>query len=166
MSPSAKAQLLQKNDNDVVIVAAVRSALTKVGVLYFPLRYKVLSREQGKKGGFKDTRPEELLSAVLKAVYSKVSLDPSLIEDVAVGNVLPPGGGASAARMAALHAGIPNTSALNTVNRQCSSGLTAVNQIANEILAGQIDIGIGKLDPSFFVGCHSEVFFQVLEWNL
>lgn len=46
--------------------------------------------------------------------------------------------------MAALHAGIPNTAAVNTVNRQCSSGLSAVNQIANEILAGQIDIGIGN----------------------
>ena len=76
-------------------------------------------------------------------MYERVSLDPKLIEDVSVGNVLPPGGGASAARMAALYAGIPNTSALNTVNRQCSSGLTAVNQIANEIRAGQIDIGIG-----------------------
>jgi acetyl-CoA acyltransferase 1 len=66
-----------------------------------------------------------------------------LIEDIAVGNVLPPGGGASAARMAALHAGIPNTTPINTVNRQCSSGLTAVAQIANEILSGEIDIGIG-----------------------
>ena len=45
--------------------------------------------------------------------------------------------------MAALHAGIPNTASINTVNRQCSSGLSAVNQIANQILAGQIDIGIG-----------------------
>jgi hypothetical protein len=35
MSPSAKAQILQKNDNDVVIVAAVRSALTKVSILDF-----------------------------------------------------------------------------------------------------------------------------------
>ena len=62
-----------------------------------------------------------------------------------------PVAGLAAARMAALHAGIPNTSAVNTVNRQCSSGLTAVNQIANEILAGEIDIGIGaspfRLDP-------------------
>jgi acetyl-CoA acyltransferase 1 len=98
---------------------------------------------QGKKGGFKDTRPEEILSAVLKAAYTKPGLDPALIGDIAVGNVLPPAGGASAARMAALHAGIPNTVALNTVNRQCSSGLTAVNQIANEIISGQIDIGIG-----------------------
>lgn len=98
---------------------------------------------QARKGGFKDTRPEEMLSAVLRAVYTKVNLDASLIEDVAVGNVLPPAGGASGARMAALHAGIPNTAAINTVNRQCSSGLTAINQIANEITTGQIDIGIG-----------------------
>jgi len=123
---SAKAKILQKNDNDVVIVYAIRSAMTK-----------------GKKGGFKDTRPEEILSAVLRAAYSKVSLDPALIGDIQVGNVLPPTGGASAARMAALHAGIPNTVPISTVNRQCSSGLTAINSIANEIIAGQIDIGIG-----------------------
>jgi acetyl-CoA acyltransferase 1 len=81
----------------------------------------------------------------LREVYTKVGLNPKLIEDVAVGlnpkliedvavgNVLPPSGGASAARMAALHASIPNSTAVNTVNRQCSSGLSAVNQIANEI---------------------------------
>ncbi|KAL1745557.1 Thiolase, N-terminal domain-containing protein [Schizophyllum fasciatum] len=124
---AARSKILQKDDNDVVIVAAVRTAMTKA-----------------RKGGFKDTRPEELLSNVLRAVYQKANLDPNLIEDVAVGNVLPAGGGASQARMAALHAGIPNTAAVNTVNRQCSSGLTAVNQIANEILTGQIDIGIGS----------------------
>jgi acetyl-CoA acyltransferase 1 len=123
---SAKSRVLQKNDNDVVIVAAVRSAMTK-----------------GKKGGFKDTRPEEILSAVLRGVYTKAKVDPKLIEDIAVGNVLPPAGGASAARMACLHAGIPNTTSVNTLNRQCSSGLSAVNQIANEIIAGQIDIGVG-----------------------
>jgi len=33
---------------------------------------------------------------------------------------------------------------INTVNRQCSSGLTAVAQIANEIKSGEIDIGIGE----------------------
>ncbi|KAI6010775.1 acetyl-CoA acetyl transferase [Pisolithus orientalis] len=128
MSPSssAKARILVKDDNDVVIVAAVRSALTK-----------------SRKGGFKDTRPEEILSGVLRAAYTRARLNPALIEEIAVGNVLPPGGGASAARMAALHCGIPHTTPLNTVNRQCSSGLAAVNQVANEIIAGQISIGIG-----------------------
>ncbi|OCH91397.1 acetyl-CoA acetyl transferase [Obba rivulosa] len=98
---------------------------------------------QAKKGGFKDTRPEEILSGVFQAAYTQARLDPALIDDISVGNVLPPGGGASAARMAALAAGIPHTVPLHTVNRQCSSGLTAVNHIANAIQTGQIDIGIG-----------------------
>ncbi|TFK18223.1 acetyl-CoA acetyl transferase [Coprinopsis marcescibilis] len=147
---SAKARLLQKNDDDVVIVAAVRSAITK-----------------GRKGGFKDTRPELILSHVLRAVYTKVSLDPKLIEDISVGNVLPPGGGASAARMAALHAGIPVETAINTVNRQCSSGLTAIAQIANEIKAGQIDIGIGagveSMTNGFGAGAVAQIADEVLE---
>ncbi|KAF9043883.1 thiolase, partial [Panaeolus papilionaceus] len=123
---TGKAALYEKHPDDVVIVSAVRSAITK-----------------GKKGGFKDTRPEVILSHVLRASYTKINLDPKLIEDISVGNVLPPAGGASAARMAALHSGIPIESSVNTVNRQCSSGLTAISQIANEIRSRQIDIGIG-----------------------
>lgn len=84
-----------------------------------------------------------MLGQVLKGVIAQSKIDPKLIQDVAVGNVLPPGGGATVARMGALWAGIPNTAAINTVNRQCSSGLATVNQIANEIYMGQIDIGIG-----------------------
>lgn len=84
-----------------------------------------------------------MLGHALKGVIAQSKIDPKLIQDVAVGNVLPPGGGATVARMAALWAGIPNTAAVNTVNRQCSSGLATVNQIALEIASGQIDIGIG-----------------------
>ncbi|GLB45112.1 putative thiolase family protein [Lyophyllum shimeji] len=123
---STKSRVLQKNDSDVVIVVAVRTAITKA-----------------KKGGFKDTPPELLLSHVLRAAYAQSGLDPVLIEDISVGQVLPPGNGANGVRMAAIHAGIPISTPINTVNRQCSSGLTAVNQIANQIAVGQIDIGIG-----------------------
>ncbi|KAF9480342.1 thiolase [Pholiota conissans] len=126
IASSGKATVLQKRDDDVVVVTALRSAITK-----------------GRKGGFKDTKPEIILAEILRASYSKANLDPILIDDVSVGNVLPPGGGAGAARVAALHAGIPIEASVNTVNRQCSSGLTAINQIANEIRVGQIDIGIG-----------------------
>lgn len=80
----------------------------------------------------------------MRAAYARARLQPALVEEIAVGNVLPPGGGAAAARMAALHSGIPHTTPLNTVNRQCSSGLAAVNQIANQIMVGQIAIGIGQ----------------------
>ncbi|ODN73804.1 hypothetical protein L202_07332 [Cryptococcus amylolentus CBS 6039] len=114
-----RARLLINSADDVVIVAAA------------------------KKGGFKDCLPEDLLSAVFTEVVKRGNVDPAKIEDVAVGNVLPPGGGANVARMAQLYAGIPYTTPINTVNRQCSSGLTAVAQIANEIKSGEIDIGIG-----------------------
>lgn len=127
-----KGVVLSQYDDDVVVVSSVRSAITKA-----------------KKGGFKDTRPEEILSGVLSAVYKQVNLNPALIEDISVGNVLAAGGGASAARMAALHAGIPNTTPINTINRQCSSGLTAINQIAAQIAIGQIDIGIGTCISNF-----------------
>ncbi len=106
-----------------------------------------------------------MLSGVLRAVYTKVNLDPALIEDISVGNVLPPGGGASAARMAALHAGIPVSTPIATVNRQCSSGLTSVNQIAAQIATGQIDIGVGTPPRSTrrFVLMYSRFVAQVRE---
>ncbi|CAG8507450.1 24444_t:CDS:2 [Cetraspora pellucida] len=122
----AVAKVGQKSPEDVVIVVAVRTPMTK-----------------SKKGGFKDALPEELLAAVFKAVLDKSKIDPRLIQDIAVGNVLPPGGGATVARAASLYAGIPDTCALNTVNRQCSSGLQAVTQIAHEIALDQIEVGIG-----------------------
>jgi acetyl-CoA acyltransferase 1 len=77
-----------------VIVNAVRTAICKA-----------------KKGSFKDTRAEDLLAAALKvfvsnqAAVTQVALDTALVDDIIVGNVLPAGGGAAIARMAALYAG-------------------------------------------------------------
>ena len=56
--------------------------------------------------------------------------------------------------MAALHAGIPAQTSINTVNRQCSSGLSAINQIANQIRVGQIDIGIGEFLLILYYVCY------------
>ncbi|BFZ57132.1 hypothetical protein PYCC9005_004182 [Savitreella phatthalungensis] len=121
-----KSSVTSQNADDVVIVSACRTALTK-----------------GKKGGFKDTNVEDLLTAALKGVLDRSGIDPKLIEDVAVGTVLSPGGGATLFRAGSLVAGIPNTAAVNAVNRQCSSGLQAVVQIAQEIQSGMIEVGIG-----------------------
>ena len=123
---TGKSQIIEKHNDDVVICGAFRSPLTRA-----------------RKGGLAQCTPEEMLGNVLKGLIAKTGVDPKLIEDVSVGNVLPPGGGATGARQAALWAGIPNTAAVNTVNRQCSSGLASVTQIANEIITGQIDLGIG-----------------------
>jgi len=83
-----------------------------------------------------------MLSAAFKGAIASAGIDPKLIEDVQVGTVRTPRGGASISRMAALHAGIPYETSLSTVNRQCSSSLQAIWTIANEIRAGDIDIGI------------------------
>ncbi|KAI9312400.1 Thiolase, N-terminal domain-containing protein [Dichotomocladium elegans] len=115
-----------KSPEDVVIVSALRSAITRA-----------------RKGPFAGTLPEEILSGVFQGIIKQTGIDPAIVNDIAVGNVLPAGGGATNARMAALHAGFPETSSINTVNRQCSSGLQAVVQIATAIQAGLIEVGIG-----------------------
>ncbi|KAK9180293.1 hypothetical protein WN944_026458 [Citrus x changshan-huyou] len=113
--------------DDVVIVAAYRTALCK-----------------SKRGGFKDTYPDDLLAPVLKAVIEKTNVDPSEVGDIVVGTVLAPGSQrASECRMAAFYAGFPETVPVRTVNRQCSSGLQAVADVAAAIKAGFYDIGIG-----------------------
>lgn len=125
LSPSSKQSLLQKNPDDVVIVAAYRTALTKGG-----------------RGKLKDVGSDYVLTKFLEQFLSKTKVDASLIEDVAVGNVLNRAAGASEHRGACLAAGIPNSAAFIALNRQCSSGLMAISEIANKIKCGEIDCGL------------------------
>lgn len=83
------------------------------------------------------------MHGALKALIERSGIDPSLVEDIAVGTVLAPGGGATEFRAAALAAGFPVTAAVKGLNRQCSSGLQACVDIANAIKSGMIEIGIG-----------------------
>ncbi|PRP84476.1 3-ketoacyl-CoA thiolase A [Planoprotostelium fungivorum] len=129
-----------KSDEDVVIVSAVRTPMCKA-----------------KRGGFKDTHPTDLLSAALKASVERAKVDPKLVQDIVVGNVLPPGGGAVQARMAQFLAGIPEEVPIVTVNRQCSSGLQAIANIAAAIRNGTIDIGIGAGVESMTLGNMTDV---------
>lgn len=71
----------------------------------------------------------------------KSKLDPNLVEDVCLGNVLATGQ-AYIARSAVLAAGFPESTAASVANRFCSSGLLAIQNIANQIIAGSIDVGI------------------------
>ncbi|KAK5715137.1 hypothetical protein LTR15_010554 [Elasticomyces elasticus] len=119
--------ILQKNPNDVVFLSALRTPVTRA-----------------KKGGFKDAYDHELLAHVLKATLAATpNLDPKVVQDIQIGTVLSELGGSKAGRMAAVHAGYPETAAFQTVNRACSSGLAAITGIAQSIAVGQIDVGIG-----------------------
>ncbi|KIW90566.1 uncharacterized protein Z519_09213 [Cladophialophora bantiana CBS 173.52] len=122
--PDAKKLLLQRSPSDVVITVATRTPLTKA-----------------KKGGQKDTSVEGLLIAILSAVREKSCIDPALVQDVCVGNVLATDQ-AYLARAAVLTAGFPETTASSVCNRFCSSGLLAIQSIANQIITGAIEVGI------------------------
>ncbi|KAF2764807.1 3-ketoacyl-CoA thiolase [Teratosphaeria nubilosa] len=122
--PSPKARILENNPDDVVITLAIRTPLTKA-----------------RKGGLKDTPLDDLLITLLTTVRERSSLNPSLIEDVCVGNVLSKNQ-AYIARSAVLAAGFPETAAASVCNRFCSSGLLAIQNIANQIAMGSIDVGI------------------------
>uniref|UniRef100_A0A453Q2Q7 acetyl-CoA C-acyltransferase n=2 Tax=Aegilops tauschii subsp. strangulata TaxID=200361 RepID=A0A453Q2Q7_AEGTS len=79
-----------------------------------------------------------------RAVLDKTGINPAEIGDVVVGTVLGPGSQrAIECRTASLLAGIPETVPVRTVNRQCSSGLQAVADVAAAIKAGFYEIGIG-----------------------
>jgi len=126
LNPSGRPGLLEKRPDDVVVTAALRTPITRGG-----------------KGGFKDTAGADLLHGAFKGLIERSGIDPSLVEDIAVGNVLAPGGGATEFRAAALAAGFPESVAVHSLNRQCSSGLQACVEIANAIKAGTIEIGVG-----------------------
>ncbi|KKZ62524.1 acetyl-CoA acyltransferase [[Emmonsia] crescens] len=138
-----------KHPDDIVVTCALRTAFTRGG-----------------KGGFKDTAASDLLAGVFKSLIEKSKIDPALVEDIAVGSVLPPGGGATEFRAAALVAGFPETAAVRSLNRQCSSGLQAVIDIANAIKCGMIDVGIGagveSMSQQYGPGAVSE-FSELLE---
>ncbi|KAL8164845.1 UNVERIFIED_CONTAM: 3-ketoacyl-CoA thiolase A, peroxisomal [Gekko kuhli] len=97
---------------------------------------------KAKRGALKDTTPDELLAAVMTAVLRDVHLKPEDLGDICVGNVLQPGAGALTARVGQFLSGIPETVPLSCVNRQCSSGLQAVINIAGGIRNGSYDIGL------------------------
>ncbi|KAG9324849.1 hypothetical protein KVV02_001594 [Mortierella alpina] len=134
-SSTIRTKIGVKAPDDVVIVDAVRTPMTR-----------------GKKGGFKDTVPEDLLAAVLIAIKDRTKIDPAIVDDICVGTVLQAAGGATVSRMAALYAGYPEKTSLYTTNRQCSSGLQAVVNIAAHIQSGLIDIGIGAGVESMTLG--------------
>ena len=116
-----------QNPNDVVIVAAVRTAVGKAN-----------------KGVFKDTRPDDLLTDVIKGLLNKVpNFDPAEIDDIVIGCAFPEAEqGMNVARMSALAAGVPQTVPALTINRFCSSGLQALAQAAAGIEAGWYDVAL------------------------
>jgi 3-oxoadipyl-CoA thiolase len=111
---------------EVVIIDAIRSPIGR------------------HNGGLSSVRPDDLLAEVLKALMKRTGVDPATVEDVYAGCGNQAGeDNRDVARMSALLAGFPVEVSGITVNRNCSSGLEAVNLAAKSIIAGEADIFIG-----------------------
>jgi len=116
---------MSKQIQDAYIVAATRTPVGKAP-----------------KGVFRNTRPDDMLAHVLKAVVAQApGIDVSRIDDAIIGCAMPEGEqGMNVARIGLLLAGLPNTIAAQTINRFCSSGLQAVALAADQIRLGNADL--------------------------
>jgi len=107
---------------EVVIVSACRTAIGSFG------------------GSLKDIHAYKIASAAMKEAVKRAGIAPALINDVRFGSCLEPYNALNVARVAALDAGIPETSTAVTINRVCISGMEAVISGMAMIQAGLVDV--------------------------
>ncbi len=108
----------------VVIVAAVR---TPIGSFL---------------GSLSSIPATSLGSIAIKGAMDRIGLDPSLVNEVYMGQVIQAGAGQAPARQAAIGAGIPDSVPCTTINKVCASGMKAVMMGSQAIAAGDVDIVI------------------------
>ena len=85
--------------------------------------------------------PAPKLGAIaIKGALDKINLNPNLIDEVFMGNVVSAGVGQAPARQAAIFAGIPDTVPCTTINKVCSSGMKSVMLAAQSISLGDTEI--------------------------
>ncbi|MCU4189410.1 acetyl-CoA C-acyltransferase [Flavobacterium sp. HXWNR29] len=91
-------------------------------------------------GALSSVPATKLGAAAIKGALNKINLDPNLVDEVLMGNVVQAGNGQAPARQAALYAGLSENVACTTVNKVCASGMKAVMQGAQAIMADDAEI--------------------------
>ena len=91
-------------------------------------------------GGLSTVAAPRLGAVAIKGALDKINLDPNLVDEVYMGNVVQAGIGQAPARQAAIFAGLPNTVACTTINKVCASGMKAVMLGAQAIQCGDAEI--------------------------
>ena len=107
---------------DVVIVSAAR---TPIGSFL---------------GGLSSVPAPKLGAIAIKGALEKINLNPEIIDEVLMGNVVQAGTGQAPAKQAAIYAGIPDTVPCTTINKVCASGMKTIMQAAQSIALGDADI--------------------------
>src|SRR5215204_310159 len=90
-------------------------------------------------GGLKDFRAPQLGAMAIKEAVARAGIDPALVDECIMGNVVSAGVGQAPARQAALGAGLDHRVAALTINKVCGSGLKAVMLAQQAIATGDIN---------------------------
>ena len=91
-------------------------------------------------GALSTVTAPQLGAIAIKGALEKINLNPELIDEVFMGNVVQAGVGQAPARQAAIFAGLPVSVACTTVNKVCASGMKAVMLGAQAIMCGDAEI--------------------------
>jgi acetyl-CoA C-acetyltransferase len=108
--------------HDAVIVSAVRTGTGKF------------------LGSLKGFTAPQLGALVIAEAVRRAAIDPSVVDECIMGNVVSAGLGQNPARQAALHGGLPDSVAALSINKVCGSGLKAVMLAAQGIATGDVDV--------------------------
>jgi acetyl-CoA C-acetyltransferase len=108
--------------HDAVIVSAVRTGTGKF------------------LGSLKGFTAPQLGALVIREAVRRAGIDPSVVDECIMGNVVSAGLGQNPARQAALHGGLPDSVAALSINKVCGSGLKAVMLAAQGIATGDVDV--------------------------
>src|SRR5919108_3498551 len=93
-------------------------------------------------GALKDFTAPELGAMVVRDAVRRAGIDPAIVEECILGNVVSAGLGQAPARQAALNGGLSDHVAALTINKVCGSGLKAVMLAAQGIATGDIEIAV------------------------
>ncbi len=93
-------------------------------------------------GALKAFTAPQLGALVVADAVRRAGIDPAIVDECIMGNVVTAGEGQNPARQAALHGGLPDHVAAMTINKVCGSGLKAVMLAAQGIATGDIDVAV------------------------
>ena len=93
------------------------------------------------RGAFNNTHGAVLTAHAITHAVERAEVDAAEVEDVVIGCGLPEGAtGHNVARLSAIRAGLPVTTAGTTINRYCSSGLQAISVAAQRVLTDRVPV--------------------------
>src|SRR5712692_9725240 len=93
-------------------------------------------------GALKDFTAPQLGALVVAEAVRRAGIDPAIVDECIMGNVVSAGEGQNPARQAALRGGLPDHIAAMTINKVCGSGLKAVMLADQAIRVGDIDVAV------------------------